>query len=87
MPYACDPTENSDPDLTVLRISCAAALHLYHLVYRRAISRGTTSAEGFSCRYHKNTAIQGMGGGEVTCGAHDRHGRPRVDDMFYAPPR
>jgi virginiamycin B lyase len=87
VPYACDPTGNSDPDLTVLRISCAAALHLYHLVYRRAISRGTASAEGFSCRYHKNTAIQGMGGGEVTCRAQDRHGRPRVDDMFYAPPR
>jgi hypothetical protein len=87
VPYACDPTGDSDPDLTVLRISCAAALHLYHLVYRRAITRGASSAEGFSCRYHKNTAIQGMGGGEVTCRAHDRHGRPRVDDMFYAPPR
>jgi hypothetical protein len=87
VPYACDPTGNSDPELTVLRISCAAALHLYHLVYRPAITKGTVSVEGFSCRYHKHTAIQGMGGGEVTCRARDRHGRPRVDDIFYTPPR
>jgi streptogramin lyase len=87
VPYACQPTGDRDPELTVLRVSCTAALRLYHLVYRRAITNGTASAEGFDCRYQKHTAIEGMGGGEVACRARDRHGRPRLDDIFYTPPR
>jgi hypothetical protein len=87
VPYACDPSGNSDPSLTVLRISCAAALRLFHVVYNDALKHGSTTADGFACHYRQGTAIQGMGGGEVACRARDARHRLRVDDMFYAPPR
>jgi hypothetical protein len=87
IPYACDPGGDADPELTVLRISCRAALHLYRHVYTPAIRHGSVTAGGFSCRYLKGTAIQGMGGGEVACRGRDRRRRLRGADMFYALPR
>lgn len=87
VPYPCDPTDASDPELTVLRIGCRSALRLFHLVYERAVHHGTARADGFRCRYLKGTAIPAMGGGEVRCRGRDRRGRPMVADMFYAPPR
>lgn len=87
VPYACDPTGNSNPDLTVLRVSCASARHLFHLVYDRATVKGTARAEGFRCRYDKHTAIPEMGGGKVDCRARDPRHRLRLVDMYWTPPR
>ena len=87
VPYACDLSADSDPILKVLRVTCASARHLFHVVYNRATARGTARADGFSCRYEKGTAIPQMGGGEVDCRARNRRHALRLVEMFWTPPR